>query len=193
MKMSDKGVDSSEIVMLPSLQKGLWLHRCAKKIWFLRAIVVHSVWNWLKKSHFTTLRAKRASLGYFKLSLLKEIGILKHSILRKSQKIGKIENLIQKRHLAIFWFFLFVFEFFEGWFSKTVLSWKSVLKGKNIPCANAINPDTIITSGHEFSELYRRQGNFHLSFFWRSSQQRCSFAYVFFGSINLCLTCCRDP
>ena len=31
MKMSDKGVDSSEIVMLPSLQKGLWLHRCAKK------------------------------------------------------------------------------------------------------------------------------------------------------------------
>ena len=54
-----------------------------------------------KKSHFAIMRAKRASVRNNKLCLLKEIGILKHFILRKSLKIGKIENLIQKRHLAI--------------------------------------------------------------------------------------------
>ena len=147
-----------------------------------------------KKSHFAIMRAKRASVRNNKLCLLKEIGVLKHFILRKSLKIRKIENLIQKRHLAIFWFFL-VFWLFLSFLRvdfQTLCCLESVLKGKNIPCANAINPDTIITSGHEFSELYRRQGNFHLSFFL-PSQQQCSFAYVFFGSINLCLTCCRDP
>ena len=165
MKMSDKGVDSSEIVMLPSLQKRAMVTGVdvRQKNWFLRAIVVHSVWNWLKKSHFTTLQAKRATLRFQYISLY-------------------LEN-------SDFWLIL---KFFWGRFSNSVLSWKSVLKGKNIPCANAINPDTIITTGHEFSELYRRQGNFHLSFFL-PSLALCSFAYGFFGSINLCLTCCRDP
>ena len=35
-------------------------------------------------------------------SFLKEIGISKHLIARKSFKIDKIENMIHKHHLAIF-------------------------------------------------------------------------------------------
>ena len=48
------------------------------------------------------MRAKRASLKNIKISLLKEIGILKHFIARKSLKIAKIETMFCKRHLAIF-------------------------------------------------------------------------------------------
>ena len=36
------------------------------------------------------------------LTYLKEIGILKNFIARKSAKIGEIENMFHKRHLAIF-------------------------------------------------------------------------------------------
>ena len=43
---------------------------------------------------------KRATFGNIKLSFLKEIGISKHFIARKSQKIGKIENMFCKRHLT---------------------------------------------------------------------------------------------
>ena len=40
------------------------------------------------------------------MSLLKEIGILKHFVARKSSKIDKIENMIHKPHLANFGFCL---------------------------------------------------------------------------------------
>ena len=36
------------------------------------------------------------------LTYLKEIGILKKFIARKSAKIGEIENMFHKRHLVIF-------------------------------------------------------------------------------------------
>ena len=36
------------------------------------------------------------------LTYLKGIGILKNFIARKSAKIGEIENMFHKRHLAIF-------------------------------------------------------------------------------------------
>ena len=164
MKMSDKGVDSSEIVMLPSLQKGYGYRcRCAPK--------------------------KLISQGYRCPQCLK---------LAKKVSFYNIASEASYVNISVYFLtfekfrFLVDFEVFWGRFSNSVLSWKSVLKGKNIPCANAINPDTIITTGHEFSELYRRQGNFHLSFFL-PSLALCSFAYGFFGSINLCLTCCRDP
>ena len=38
------------------------------------------------------------------LTYLKEIGILKKFIARKSAKIGEIENMFHKRHLAIYVF-----------------------------------------------------------------------------------------
>ena len=133
--------------------------------------------------------AKKTDFSGLSLYTVFEIG-LKSLILQHCERRFQHISL----HFDKFRFlrFLVDFEVFWGRFSNSVLSWKSVLKGKNIPCANAINPDTIITTGHEFSELYRRQGNFHLSFFL-PSLALCSFAYGFFGSINLCLTCCRDP
>ena len=37
------------------------------------------------------------------LTYLKEIGFLTHFLTRKSAKIGEIENMFHKRHLAIFY------------------------------------------------------------------------------------------
>ena len=47
------------------------------------------------------------------MSYLKEIGILKCFIARKSEKIGKIEKSIWKRHLANFNFFFSFWYFLE--------------------------------------------------------------------------------
>ena len=47
------------------------------------------------------VRAKRATFGNISMSLLKEIGILKDFVARKSEKIDEIENMFHKRHLPI--------------------------------------------------------------------------------------------
>ena len=69
---------------------------------YLAALTFTTVFeNSTKCLIFSCVRAKRAAHGHIKKCFLKEIGILKHFVLRKSEKIGKIENMIWKRHLAI--------------------------------------------------------------------------------------------
>ena len=69
---------------------------------YLAALAFTTVFeNSTKCLIFSYVRAKRAAHGHIKKSFLKEIGILKHFVLRKSEKIGKIENTFHKRHLTI--------------------------------------------------------------------------------------------
>ena len=84
-----------------------------------------------EKSHIAIMRAKRASVRNNKLCLLKEIGNLKHFILRKSLKIGKIENLIQKRHLAISQLFSNFSSFFDSFWSSFCLDFVFPKMGSN--------------------------------------------------------------
>ena len=51
--------------------------------------------------------SQNVSFENMKISFLKEIGFPMGFVARKSQKIGKIENMVRKRHLAIFEFFSF--------------------------------------------------------------------------------------
>ena len=77
-------------------------------------IFKHSVWK-LQKSLIFNMN----------MSYLKEIGILKCFIARKSEKIGKIEKSIWKRHLANFNFSL-VFGIFRvniARFARIVVEW----------------------------------------------------------------------
>ena len=51
--------------------------------------------------------SQNVSFENMKISFLKEIGFPMGFVARKSQKIGKIENMVRKRHLAILEFFSF--------------------------------------------------------------------------------------
>ena len=73
MKMSDKGVDSSEIVMLPSAHKRAMVTDATqhtKKTRFLRAIVVHQGRNWQKKSLVYNAAKNRLEMSGFSSAML---------------------------------------------------------------------------------------------------------------------------
>ena len=59
--------------------------------------------------------SQNVSFENMKISFLKEIGFPMGFVARKSQKIGKIENMVRKRHLLIFSSFRFLVFLLPMW------------------------------------------------------------------------------